>query len=435
MATSSETTPFAEPLWHTRPTGVYYKDSHRQLRDSIHTYISEKIAPNCAEWEEQGFVPKEVLLEHSLRGYTAVTVNPAAIAPYLRGNGEWSSVTLPGGIQPEEWDAFHDLVCIDEIARCGYLGVIWALGCGDAIGLPPVINFGTEEQKRRFLPGVLRGQERFCLGVTEPDAGSDVANITTTAERRGNVYIVNGAKKWITNGMWATYCTAAVRTGGPGKGGISALVIPLTSKGVTRRKILNSGVAASGSTYIEFDDVEVPVSNLLGTKNQGFKIIMSNFNHERVWLACTSLRLARTCLQDAYNYALSRQTFGTALINHQAIRSKFSVLGGSILPAHAFMESLVAHSLSNSDPQIGGLIALLKVMAGKALEQAAREAQQIMGGLGYSRTGKGARIEQIGRDVRVLVVGGGSEEILSDLAFRQEKRDLVSITRNTKSKL
>jgi alkylation response protein AidB-like acyl-CoA dehydrogenase len=160
-----------------------------------------------------------------------------------------------------------------------------------------------------------------------------------------------------------------------------------------------------------------------------------DFNHERVWLACTSLRLARTCLQDAYNYALSRQTFGTALINHQAIRSKFSVLGGSILPAHAFMESLVAHSLSNSDPQIGGLIALLKVMAGKALEQAAREAQQIMGGLGYSRTGKGARVEQISRDVRVLVVGGGSEEILSDLAFRQEERDLVSITRSTKSKL
>jgi alkylation response protein AidB-like acyl-CoA dehydrogenase len=110
-----------------------------------------------------------VLLEHSLRGYTAVTVNPAAIALYLRGNGEWGSIELPGGIQPEEWDAFHDLVCIDEIARCGYLGVIWALGCGDAIGLPPVINFGTEEQKRRFLPGVLRGQERFCLGVTEPD--------------------------------------------------------------------------------------------------------------------------------------------------------------------------------------------------------------------------------------------------------------------------
>ncbi|KAL5317007.1 hypothetical protein ACEPPN_016060 [Leptodophora sp. 'Broadleaf-Isolate-01'] len=435
--------PFAEPLWHTRPTEVYYNDSHRRLRDTVRAYISENISPNCAEWEEQGFVPKDVLLEHSLRGYTAVTVNPAAIAPYI-GN-----IKLPGGIQPEQWDAFHDLVCIDEIARCGYLGVIWALGCGDAIGLPPVINFGTEAQKREFLPKVIQGQSRFCLAVTEVEAGSDVANIATTAERKGDVYVVNGAKKWITNGIWATHCTAAVRTGGPGKGGISALIIPLTSKGVSRRKILNSGVAASGSTYIEFDDVEVPVSNLLGKENQGFKIIMSNFNHERLWLACTSLRMARVCLQDAHSYALTRQTFGKALINHQAIRTKFSLMAGGILPAHAFMESLV--SLMNTMPsskdgdrgvpvsqeqaQIGGLIALLKVTAGRALEQAVREAQQVMGGLGYSRTGKGARIEQISRDMRVMVVGGGSEEILTELAFAQEGKDLLAISRTGKSKL
>jgi len=439
----ADLTPFAEPLWHTRPSEVYYNESHRRLRDTVRVYISEKITPNCAEWEEQGFVPKEVLLEHSRRGYTAVTVNPAAIASYI------GDIKLPGGIRPDQWDAFHDLVCIDEIARCGYLGVIWALGCGDAIGLPPVINFGSDDQKKKFLPKVIQGQSRFCLAVTEVEAGSDVANITTTAERKGDVYVVNGAKKWITNGIWATHCTAAVRTGGPGKGGISALIIPLTSKGVSRRKILNSGVAASGSTYIEFDDVKVPVANLLGKENQGFKIIMSNFNHERLWLACTSLRMARVCLQDAYSYALSRHTFGKALINHQAIRTKFSLMAGSILPAHAFMESLVA--LSNTPPtsltgndiapsateqaQIGGLIALLKVTAGRALEQAVREAQQVMGGLGYSRTGKGARIEQISRDMRVMVVGGGSEEILTELAFAQEGKDLTALAARGKSKL
>lgn len=105
----------------------------------------------------------QALLEHSLRGFTAVTVNPAAITPYI-GN-----IRLPGDISPDQWDAFHDLICIDEIARCGYLGVIWALGCGDAIGLPPVVEFGTESQKRQFLPEVIRGQSRFCLAVTEPD--------------------------------------------------------------------------------------------------------------------------------------------------------------------------------------------------------------------------------------------------------------------------
>jgi alkylation response protein AidB-like acyl-CoA dehydrogenase len=149
------------------------------------------------------------------------------------------------------------------------LGIIWALGCGNSIGGPPVINFGNAEQKQRFLPDMLSGKVRFCLGVTEPDgktllniqsniglrvlisflnptAGSDVAGITTTAERKGNVYIVNGAKKWITNGIFADYCTAAVRTGGEGTQGISALIIPMKAPGVTCRKIENSGVHASG---------------------------------------------------------------------------------------------------------------------------------------------------------------------------------------------
>lgn len=189
----------------------------------------------------------------------AVAVYPLA-KDYLRDQ------RLPGNIKATEWDGFHDLIVIDEIARCGYLGVIWALTCGNSIGAPPLINCGTAEQKERFVPSILDGSSRFCLAVTEPDgrplkllcdmtgltdgeliiAGSDVAGITTTAVRRGDVYVVNGAKKWITNGMWADYCTAAVRTGGPGRQGISALIIPLKHNGVTCRKIGNSGVSASG---------------------------------------------------------------------------------------------------------------------------------------------------------------------------------------------
>lgn len=202
---------------------------------------------------------------------------------------------LPGGIKPDEWNEFHDLLFMDEISRCGYVGIVFGMAAGNIIGLPPVLNFGTAAQKARFVPDTLKGKTKFCLGVTEPDAGSDVAGIVTTATRKGDVYVVNGAKKWITNGIWADYCTAAVRTGGPGVNGISALVVPLNSPGVSRRKLYNSGVAASGmadtwslsskiyaltlqigSTYLEFGDVEVPVANLLGQENQGFKIIMSS---------------------------------------------------------------------------------------------------------------------------------------------------------------
>lgn len=161
-----------------------------------------------------------------------------------------------------------------------------------------------------------------------------------------------------------------------------------------------------------------------------------DFNHERLWLACTSLRLARVCLSDAYAHALTRTTFGHPLLSHQVIRNKFTALGAKILPAHALMESLVAtaeataaadRTSSQHDLDQGGLIALLKVMAAQTLELAVREMQQVMGGLGYARTGKGARVEQISRDVRVMVVGGGSEEILNELAFQQERRDLEDL--------
>ncbi|KAK1059080.1 hypothetical protein LTR74_012872 [Friedmanniomyces endolithicus] len=409
--------PFAEPLWHTRHISPYYNTSHRSLQQTVRKFIDTHIAPNCAEWEAAGHVPPEVIERFASQGYMAAAVYPLA-GDYLEGQ------QLPAGIPSGEWDAFHDLVVIDEIARCGYLGVIWALSCGNSIGLPPVIVYGTDKQKRQFVPNALKGKSRFCLGVTEPDAGSDVAGITTTAERQGDVYIVNGAKKWITNGLFADYCTTAVRTGGPGRKGISAIVVPMKAKGVTCKHIENSGVHASRSTYIEFDDVEVPVANLLGKENHGFEIIMTNFNHERLWLACTSLRLARVCAEDSFRHAITRETFGKKLIENQIIRSKVSAFGREIDSAHAFMEQLVymMQQSKGKDIWIGGLVANLKVLAGRTLEHTVREAQQIMGGLGYARKGRGARIEQISRDVRVMVVGGGSDEILADLAVNQEMK-------------
>lgn len=150
----------------------------------------------------------------------------------------------------------------------------------------------------------------------------------------------------------------------------------------------------------------------------------ADFNHERLWLACTSLRLARCCAEDAYRYATQRETFGKPLIANQILRSKVSSFGRNIDSAYAWMEQLVdmtergKHSFD--DAYMGGLIANLKVLAGRTLEHVNRESQQILGGLGYSKNGRGARIEQISRDVRVMVVGGGSEEILADLALSQE---------------
>jgi len=201
----------------------------------------------------------------------------------------------------------------------------------------------------------------------------------------------------------------------------------------------NSGVTASGSTFIEFDDVEVPVENLLGQENGGFKYVMTNFNPERLILAGSAIRLARICVEDAYEHAIRRETFGRKLIDNQIIRAKFSKFGQLIEPCQAFMEQL-AYTVELSKAtgkaiSIGGMTALLKVMSTRCLEKVCREAQQVMGGLGYAKTGKGARIEQISRDVRVFAVGGGSAEIMSDLSLRQEIKDLQGLSNRSGSRL
>jgi alkylation response protein AidB-like acyl-CoA dehydrogenase len=320
----------------------------------------------------------------------------------------------------------------DEMARVGYNGVMWGLGGGNGIGVPPIVNFGTEEQKKRFLPDVATGKIRFCLGITEPDAGSDVAGIKTTAKKTpdGKYYIVNGSKKWITNGIWADYVTAAVRTGGPGQKGVSVLIIPLKVEGVSTRQMYNSGVGASGSTFITFEDVKVPVENLLHKENRGFEVIMSNFNAERKGMVTSAIRMCRVCVEDAWSHAIVRETFGKKLIENAIIRAKFAEMGRLIEPAFAFLEQLTwlmeeSRRSGRPDVRIGGMTAMAKVMATQALEKCVREAQQIMGGLGYSKGGKGGRIEAISRDLRVMAVGGGSEEIMSELQLREEAKDLM----------
>ena len=252
--------------------------------------------------------------------------------------------------------------------------------------------------------------------------------------------------------------TAAVRTRGieTGAKGISVLVIPLTGKGVTRRKLRNSGVGASGSTFIEFDDVEVPISHLLGKENQGFQIIMSSispvpcpcsrflflvlsplsdcfginfedFNAERLGLATQALSLSRVCLQDSYTYSQTRKTFSKPLLSNQLIRHKIGLMSSQIASLHSHLESLIyILKTAPTDTSLPAALSLAKVQAGRTLEFCVREAQQIFGGRGYQRgAGKGERVERISRDVRVLVVGGGSEEILIDLAVRMGMKGVM----------
>jgi acyl-CoA dehydrogenase len=268
--------------------------------------------------------------------------------------------------------------------------------------------------RARIAPPVLRGERQISLAITEPSGGSDVANLLTRAERRGDRYIVNGSKMFITGGMTSKWATTAVRTGGPGAGGISLLLIDLEAKGVTRTPLKKQGWWASDTAALYFDDVEVPVEDRIGEENRGFVGIMINFNGERLGMAAGAIASARVCIEEAAAWAQERQAFGKRLADHQVIRHKIAAMVQRATAAAAYLD-LCAWRVSRGETPVADLC-LLKAQATETLEFCAREASQILGGASYLR---GSRVERIYREVRVNAIGGGSEEIMRDLAARQ----------------
>jgi acyl-CoA dehydrogenase len=250
--------------------------------------------------------------------------------------------------------------------------------------------------------------------VTEPDGGSDVAHLKTSARRDGDHYIVNGSKTFITSGMRADFYTVAVRTGGPGASGISLLLIERDAPGFTRTELKKMGWWCSDTATLYFDDCRVPATNLIGEENRGFYAAMANFNSERLALGAVCLGFARLCLNEAIAYARQRKTFGERLINHQVIRHKLVDMVERIETTRALLESL-AWRIDQGDEPVPE-ICVLKNVSARTMQFCADTAVQILGGAGYMR---GSKVERVYREVKVMMIGGGAEEVLKDLAARQ----------------
>lgn len=411
--------PYADPLWYQGFYSPYRNESHAALRKRIRAYVEEKFVPYIDEWEEAGEIPSRVYREFGQAGFIAYMCGAKEL-PVAYTTNKFEDI-----VPTDQFDIFHETVVADEVCRAGAGSLIWFLAGGLSIGLPPVLNYGSPELRRRVLPQILSGDKRICLCITEPRGGSDVANLETSAIKTpdGKHYIVNGEKKWITNGIWSDFFTVAVRTGGPGMNGVSVLLIERTMPGIHLRKITTQGMRCSGSTYIEFENVKVPVENLLGKENKGFKVIMGNFNHERFGVINQAIRFSRVCYEDAVKWAHERETFGEKLINHDVIRNKLAQMACRIEGTQSLYD-ILAYQYKVMDPQeamlrLGGHIAGLKALATQTFEYCAREASQIFGGLAYTRGGKGGRVERLYRDVRALAIPGGSEEIMLDLSMRQ----------------
>ena len=379
-----------------RISNPYLTPEHGEWRTQLRRFIDREIMPYAAEWDEAGKIPDELW--------------PKAAEVGMLGLGYAEEY---GGIS-EGIDIWHHNILNEELGRSG-VGGIGATLCVHSIGLPPVANFASAEIKQLVMPAVLAGTKRISLGITEPSGGSDVANIQTTAKREGDNYIVNGAKTFITGGINANWTSTAVRTGGEGPSGVSMLLIAMDAEGVSRTPLQRKqGWWCSDTATIYFDNVKVPAGNLIGQENQGFQVIMNNFNAERMMLCVAMEASARVCLEEAVAWAQQRQTFGKRLADHQVIRHKITDMKQRINACQACINHC-SREIAEGAPNPGD-IAMLKVQCSQTMEFCAREASQILGGASYLRDN---RVERIYREVRVNAIGGGSEEIMRDLASRQ----------------
>jgi acyl-CoA dehydrogenase len=371
----------------------FYTADHIAFRDVVRRFVQNEIEPFAHEWDEAGGFPRE-LYEKA-----------AAIGLLGLGFPEEYGGTLV--------DQFMWIVATQELARAGAGGVSASLN-SHSIGAPPIARAGSPELKARVLPEILAGKKISALAITEPSGGSDVANLRTSAKRDGDFYVVNGEKTFITSGMRADYITTAVRTGGEGPSGVSLLLIPGDTPGLTRTPLKKMGWWASDTATLHFDNCRVPAGNLLGTEGAGFMIIMMNFNSERLTMAAGCIAASRVCLDEAVAYAKQRVTFGKPLSKHQVIRHKLVDMAQRVAASQAMLE-LLAWRLEQGESPIAE-ICMLKNQATQTMAFCASEAVQIFGGAGYMR---GVKVERIYRDVKVNAIGGGTEEIMKDLASRQ----------------
>jgi acyl-CoA dehydrogenase len=340
MAAQEVPIPFSEPPWILGLPSPYYNESHLQWQKDCREWLKERFTNHALEWEEEGTVPEHVFKEFFSENMLIPYMPAPLPVETLKSVGIHKILNL----KVEDFDYTHFAIYVSEMKRSGIGGPASSLNAGVAYGIPPILKYGSKQLQDRFLPALLKGEKRICLAITEPSAGSDVANIATTAEKSadGKYYILNGNKKWITNGIWSHYATMAVRTGGPGPTGLSMMVVPLLDyPGVTMRRLKTGGAVSSGTTFIELDDVKVPVENLIGQEGMGMRYIMTNFNHERLTICVGTTRTARVALAAAFEYVMKREAFGKPLIDQPVVRHRLAKCGAEVESLDAWVQQFV----------------------------------------------------------------------------------------------
>jgi acyl-CoA dehydrogenase len=372
----------------------YFSGTHNLTRQKVRKFVEREINPFVDRWEEKGEFPKELYRKAGEAGILGIGYPE----PYGGSGG----------------DIFHKIACIEELMRCGSAGVVAGLGSLD-ISIPPILSMGTEEQKRRLVSPVLKGSKIAALGITEPSGGSDVANLGTTAILRGDHYVVNGSKMFITSGFRANQLTCAVRTGGQGFRGISLLVIDSGTPGYSvSEKLEKMGWWASDTAQIFLDDCKVPAENLLGNEGQGFYGIMENFQHERVQLSVMANMTAQLALEESLKHMRERMVSRRSPFDFQVTRHELADMATLVEASREFLYR-VAAKIDAGEKQIKE-ISMAKNFSCMVSDRVTYDASQILGRFGYLRE---CLVERLCRDNRILSIGGGTREIMKEIISRQ----------------
>jgi acyl-CoA dehydrogenase len=378
-----------------RPPAPLMTDAHHAWRAKLRDFVAREILPHLDGWDATGTFPDALFESAARQG--------------LLGSGFPERL----GGHTEDADPYYRIIFAEELHRPGS-GVVFADLATHWVGLPPVIQFGSAELHETVARPVLAGRRRIVFAVTEPSGGSDAAALQTRAERRDGHWLVNGLKTLISGALRADYVLTAVRTGGPGASGISLLLIDAASPGVSMQPVTGLTWYSASNGSIEFRDVQVPLDRLIGPENRGFSGLARQFNVERLSGIAAALAMSRTAVAEAIAWSQERQAFGKRLVEHQAVRHKLVDRVCEIRAAYAYLDQCIWR-LQQGETIVAD-IAMLKFMATRTLERCARDSMHLLGSRAYTGA---SRIERIHREARIFALGGGTEEVLSDLAARQ----------------
>jgi alkylation response protein AidB-like acyl-CoA dehydrogenase len=395
MATSAENV--LKPDFGANRKHFIFTDEHEQLRESITSFAQKELAPHADEWEETTF--------------------PDAVFPRM-GELGFLGLDKPEAYGGQGGDYYTSLVLAEALVHARSGGLAMGIAVHTDMAMPPILAFGTEEQKQEWVVPAIAGQKILCLGITEPDAGSDVAGIKTRAVADGDDYIINGSKTYITNGHRADVIVLVAKTGAGGSGSghddVTLFLVPMDAPGVIREKRLEKlGMHASDTALLAFQDVRVPASAVLGQVGKGFYHIMWELQGERLIGAAGCVAGAQHCFEMTLQYALERTAFGRQIGKFQVTRHKFAEMATKIETARQLVY-MTAWRFQNGEYPVRE-ISMAKLHASRIAVEVADECIQIHGGAGYM---KEYGVERVWRDLRLNRIGAGTDEIMLDVIGR-----------------